>query len=575
MSVNVNVLFQEAYKEHQANHLESAIRTYQQILTIEPDHVQTLHFLGLAQAQFGNTKQAIQCLQKALTIEPNSPSIHNNLGNIYKRNNQILEAINEYEKAIALSSDYAQAYHNLARIYVDQKEYNKALHCYRNALHRRPDFVDAHFDLGLLLLRQQQLEAAQTQFNNVLQLAPDHQQALFYTGVLYLQSNQISEAEKTFKSLLKLNPQDVETLTNLGVLALKQEHPQVAVDFFTQAIALDNNHQEARNNLAATFMHYDRFENALMHYDVLLKNEPHNIEFLYNSGVAQMALGHLNEAISHFEFILDKNPEHFATLNNLAAIFIRLDDKEKAKQYLLRAVHACPEDKSSQHMLHALNNDETNPKTCPEYAQNLFDNYALYYEKHVKNQLHYSLPMHIQNLLNDFNLMPEKTLDLGCGTGLTGEILREKTHELWGVDISKKMLLQAKEKKIYDHLITSELILFFNENQTPFDLIVAADVLPYFGELDKLFLAVKSHCSILGYFLFSTEISEDKPWKLQPSARFSHHPDYIRALCKKYGFTILVEKKVVARTQDNHALDEILYLIVSAHSVGESSKSPQ
>ena len=43
-----------------------------------------------------------------------------------------------------------------------------------------------------------------------------------------------------------------------------------------------------------------------------------------------------------------------------------------------------------------------------------------------------------------------QALDLGCGTGLTGIILREIAKHLTGVDIAAKMLAHAKEKEIYD-----------------------------------------------------------------------------------------------------------------------------
>jgi predicted TPR repeat methyltransferase len=280
-------------------------------------------------------------------------------------------------------------------------------------------------------------------------------------------------------------------------------------------------------------MHHDRFENALMHYDILLKKEPDQIEYLYNSGVAQMALGHLNEAIILFDHILDLENTHAFSLNNLAAIYLKMEQKEKAQKYLERALVINPKDCVSSHMLHAITG-ERNANTTPEYTQNLFNNYALYYDQHMKTTLHYSIPQAIARIIHQLHLPAHtSTLDLGCGTGLTGIVLRDISQHLIGVDIAAKMLAQAKEKHIYDQLKEVEINQFLQHNKQTYDLIVAADVLTYLGELDALFDEIREHLNPKGYFIFTTEISTTTDWFLETSARFSHHPDYIKKLAKQ------------------------------------------
>ena len=48
-------------------------------------------------------------------------------------------------------------------------------------------------------------------------------------------------------------------------------------------------------------------------------------------------------------------------------------------------------------------------------------------------------------------------LDLGCGTGLLGQILEEKYgfENMVGLDLSEEMLAKAREKGIYKRLICS------------------------------------------------------------------------------------------------------------------------
>ncbi|MBA2656582.1 MAG: tetratricopeptide repeat protein [Tatlockia sp.] len=559
---NEKELFNQAYELQRQGKLVEALGLYEKLLKLQPNQAQALQFAGIASAQLGKLQQAFDFFAQALAFEPDNANFHNNLANVYKNAKEIDQAISHYLKAIQLKPQYAQAHHNLATVYAAQNNYQSALSHYRAAVHAEPDFALAHFNLGLLLLQNNQLAAAKTQFKNVLTLNAEHPEAEFYLGVLYLEANELAEAEQHFQQTLIRDANHVQVLTNLGVIALKREQGQIAVDYFSRAIANDNDNLEARNNLAATFMHYDRFENALMHYDVLLQHEPNNIEYLYNSGVAQMALGHLNEALEHFDKLVSIDDHHFAALNNLAAIYIRLEDREKAQSLLQRALIANPQDKTSSHMLAALKGDATNATTCPDYAKNLFNNYALYYDQHMQNQLHYNLPQHIARIIHKLKLLKlTKVLDLGCGTGLTGSVLREISQELTGVDLAKKMLAQAQEKGIYDHLIETDLLKFLKDDKELYELVVAVDVLPYFGELDSLFAALKERLSPKGYFIFSTEISRENPWVLEMTARFSHHFNYISQLCQSFGLELIHHETVVARQQNDKGLEVEVYVV--------------
>ncbi|MGC1182963.1 tetratricopeptide repeat protein [Legionella sp.] len=561
MNAELETLFAEAYNLHNKGQLSQAIRIYEQIITKNPLHLNTLHFLGLAYAQLNDINKAILYLSQAHTLSPDDAILLNNLANAYKKSQQLDKAINCYLHAIKLRPDYAQAHNNLATIYALQNNYAKALQHYSKAIHAEPDFSAAHFNLGLLLLQNNQLKAAQTQFNNVVSLNPHHTEAYFYLGILHLENNALDEAERAFLLVLEQDNEQIQAITNLGVIALKREHHQLAVDYFSKALALDNENIDARNNLAATFMHHDRFENALMHYDVLLKKEPDNIEYLYNSGVAQMALGHLNEAIIFFDHVLRLQANHAASLNNLAAIYLKIDQRETSREYLRQALVINPNDSVSSHMLHALDGD-SQAKTSPEYAHNLFNNYALYYDQHMQGTLHYTIPQHIARTIHQLEL-PQKTqtLDLGCGTGLTGIVLREMSSHLTGVDIAAKMLAQAKTKGIYDELIEAEISEFFQKNSTSYDLIVAADVLPYLGELNSFFHSIEHHLNQHGYFIFTTEISPKSPWFLQTSARFSHHPTYIKQLVEQTQLQLIKQEKIPARIQNQHPLEVMLYVL--------------
>lgn len=104
--------------------------------------------------------------------------------------------------------------------------------------------------------------------------------------------------------------------------------------------------------------------------------------------------------------------------------------------------------------------DEDMDSIPANFVEGLFDEYASYYERDVIEKLRYRVPGLIRRYL--LKAVPGRTrfasvLDLGCGTGLTGVMLRDIADFQKGVDISRNMLKLALEKEIYDQLEAADL----------------------------------------------------------------------------------------------------------------------
>lgn len=585
-SQNLEKLLIEAQLFLQDNKVDAAINSLQEILSINPDAVDALRYLALAYVQKKQYEKAISSFELAINLD-NNPILNMNLGNVYKLLNDYHAAIKYYEFAIQINPKYAKAHNNLAGLYAELNEYKKALYHYKEALHADPGFTLAHLNLGILLFKNQEIDASVTQFNNVLAIDECNLTAGFYLGLINLAQENLPKSLDFFQEVLQVNPEHVESLVNIGVILLKQNKQQLAIDYFTRALALDENNLEARNNLAATFIHNDRYENALKYYFELLKEDPKNLEYLYNTGVAQMGLGRIDDAVNMFKQVLSIDNKHFGALSNLAAIKMRNRDKCGALELLQKALAVEPNNKTTKFMLQALSQESV--ETCKEYAADLFNHYALYYDKHMQETLEYKLPQKLWEILHKFhlnnsnnianfsdgldlelnaskpvaenaNIIFQQTLDLGCGTGLCGNVLKYFSKYLTGVDISEKMLAIAATKEVYEELKTQDILEFLQNDTHTYDLIVCLDVLPYFGSLHQLFNYISARLSHNGIFIFSTEISENTDWSIQESMRFKHAPQYILNLCKENNLIIEYKERVRARKQDNIDLEEMVYV---------------
>lgn len=165
------------------------------------------------------------------------------------------------------------------------------------------------------------------------------------------------------------------------------------------------------------------------------------------------------------------------------------------------------------------------------YVERLFDQYAPRFDKALVEGLKYSAPQQIRaGVLQRF---PQRRfaacLDLGCGTGLMGAALRDVVKYLEGVDLSAGMVAEAKRKNIYDALAHMDLLAALQRAAHAYDLIVAADVLVYVGDLAPIMTAAKAALKPGGLLAFTVQAATTGDYRLGPDQRFSHGEAYIRS----------------------------------------------
>ena len=155
-------------------------------------------------------------------------------------------------------------------------------------------------------------------------------------------------------------------------------------------------------------------------------------------------------------------------------------------------------------------------------AEAIFDGFAESYDANLA-KIDNNGPAMIGTLLTSIGPGKARVLDAGCGTGLCAPILRPHARELVGCDISIPMLEQAKAKRGYDALLRSDLGAPVTLPPGPFDLIIAADVMTYFGDLTPVLQGLVGIMSPGAWLIFTVEEAQDgPPHSLSPTGRYKH-----------------------------------------------------
>ena len=184
------------------------------------------------------------------------------------------------------------------------------------------------------------------------------------------------------------------------------------------------------------------------------------------------------------------------------------------------------------YLMKAIAGEPSLDRSPPGYIVEYFDSFAEGFDAKLAGVLGYEVPEKLCSLVREATPANRKydALDAGCGTGLCGPLLRPMANQLIGVDLSPKMLEQAAKRGVYDQLVCEELAAFLNRSPGHFDLAVAADVVVYMGDLAPLFGAAAVAIRAGGLLAFSTESWTGETYRLQPSGRFTHSAEYVRAV---------------------------------------------
>jgi len=109
-----------------------------------------------------------------------------------------------------------------------------------------------------------------------------------------------------------------------------------------------------------------------------------------------------------------------------------------------------------------------------------------------------------------------------------GEVLRARVDRLNGVDLAPAMIARARGRGVYDALGSAEATEYLTRSAPrAFDCIVAADALPYFGDLAPVFAGCRRALIGAGLIAFSIETFDGDGFRLGPTMRFVHARAYV------------------------------------------------
>ena len=522
-------LLKRALQHQEAGRLAEAAPSYHQILASDPDDARALSALGILNRQRGRNDLAIGFAGRAVQVNPNSAIYQHNYGEAWLAIGEVDQAMIAFRKAIALDPDRPEPYAGLGAALQRRDRWGESV----DALGKAFDLGLRHpatlVDLARSLMRCGKLDEAEAFLAQAQAVKPDLAELWQVRGEILGHRKRYREALEAFNQAARLAPRYARPHQGAGVVLALHGDFDAAATAMRRALELEPNYPEAECGLGAIFLR----------------------------------AGKVTEAIARYEKALAARPAYHEARADLALAFEKAGRlKDAAEQYATLA-RATSNETFYRFQQASVGQSEPPPAAPAALVAQLFDKYAASFDEHLTKYLGYRAPQLIFQAVA--RAAPAAhgldILDLGCGTGLCGQMLRPLAGSLVGIDLSAAMIDKARERGIYDRLFVGDILDTSPVAADRFDLVTACDVFCYLGDLAPILEKVRAILEPRGLFAFTVEAIDEGDYRLRQTRRYAHSPDYVKRVAEMQGYELIHLDRTALRSENKQDVDGLVAVL--------------
>lgn len=252
------------------------------------------------------------------------------------------QAVDDLLKAVELNPKLINARYLLADHFIKDKKTTAAHEQISTALKTAPGNIRIMTLLASLNHAEGNLEDAVAICRNILAIDPDHTPSHLRLGLVYNALGQEEEALKAFEKALEISPMQTDALKYMVSIHMRAGRTD-------EAFRICESHKKSSTTSPVTtafieflqgriFLTRGDLAKAKLHLKLSIQKNPEAtapyeaLVRIYEREKNIPAVIELNETI------LDRDPRNLKACMNLSRIFLDRDEKERAKQYLRKAL---------------------------------------------------------------------------------------------------------------------------------------------------------------------------------------------------------------------------------------------
>ena len=324
---------------------ENAIKFFTESLNKNTQNITDAKF-RLGQAYFKKKiyADAIKYLEDVIKINPKHLEAREILGIIYHGRGNSTKAIENLKIVVKYNQQNFNAFYLLGLNYFKEKQYDKMIDCYKRAIEINPDFADAHYNLGMAYYYSNMYEEAIQEFEVAKKLNPTDSSTFsilaqakttayeYYLskGTTYYTAEEYLKALKEFEKALRVKPGDSEAQKYLSNLkeVLKKQAPEIL--------------EKAKN-----LYENKRYPEAYEKWNYILEIDPNNSE-------AKQGIENIEKNISDLIAGKEKVAEKYIKEGNYNAALIEYEEinnlitSETKRKNILSKIQSIKEQQKSK-----------------------------------------------------------------------------------------------------------------------------------------------------------------------------------------------------------------------------------
>ena len=240
-----DTLFETAIAAHKKGDLETARKTYENVLKNNPGHAGVWMNLGILHRATGALGAALAALRRAEALAPNHEGILYNLGNALMESGALDAAIGVYRRALQTNPNFADAYNNLGEAFIRKGDHKTAISQFRAGLGKEGTHAGMLANLGNALHHEGEFDAAVSYLSRALKASPDSSVIRRNLGNALRTLGYFSAAEDILQGILEHTPNDPNAQVLMAFCKFAQGEFDAAWDAYAHRWHSDD-HEPAR-----------------------------------------------------------------------------------------------------------------------------------------------------------------------------------------------------------------------------------------------------------------------------------------------------------------------------------------
>jgi predicted O-linked N-acetylglucosamine transferase (SPINDLY family) len=264
-----------ALRHHRSGQLAQAERLYRQILAVEPNHPQTLHWFGFLAHQMGRHDIAIGLIERSLAARPDDVEARFHLSAALLACGEFDRAIAEARRVITTKPEMFGAYSLLGDALVSKRHIEQAIAVYRQGLAIHPAWPEGLNNLGGLLAACEKVDDSIAALRQAVALKPTLVQAHSNLGCALKAKGRLDESIAAFRQAIAHDGQDAQSYSYLGNVLREAGRLDEAIVALRQAVTLGPTLATIGSNLVYALHFHPAYDAAAIAQEQRRWNQRH------------------------------------------------------------------------------------------------------------------------------------------------------------------------------------------------------------------------------------------------------------------------------------------------------------